>query len=69
MRKTWFNSDQQTAREATTGKPSYMVMIDREDEGLFPLIKFRYVPNMQEQLETVKTENEKRLEQERAKFC
>lgn len=58
-------SDQQTAREAATGKPSYLVMIDRADEGLFPLIKFRYVPNQQEQLETVKTENEKRLEQER----
>lgn len=59
-------SDQQTAREAATGKPSYLVMIDRKDEGLFPLIKFRYVPNMQEQLEAVKTENEKRLEEERA---
>ena len=58
-------SDQQTAREAAAGKPSYLVMIDRGDEGLFPLIKYRYIPNMQEQLETVKSENEKRLEQER----
>lgn len=58
-------SDQQTAREATTGKPSYMVMIDRADQGLFPLVKFRYVPNMEEQLQSVKSENEKRMEQER----
>ncbi len=59
-------SDETTSREASNGRPSYMVMIDQGDQGLFPLVGFRYLPNYEEQIEKTKTENEKRLEQERA---
>ena len=58
-------SDETTSREASVGRPSYMVMIDQGEQGLFPLVSFRYTPNFEEQIEKTKTENEKRLEQER----
>lgn len=58
-------SDQTTAREATNGKPSYMVMIDNGENGLFPLVGFRYIPDYEAQIEATKTENEKRLAEER----
>lgn len=58
-------SDETTARQATQGRPSYLVMIDQGEEGLFPLVGFRYVPNYEEEIERTKTENEKRLEEER----
>lgn len=54
-------SDQTTARESAGGNPSYMVMINMGDQGLMPLIGFRYLPDMQKQIDKVKKENEKRV--------
>lgn len=50
-------SDSVTAREASMGKPTYMVMIDYGENGLFPLVGFRYTPNMDEQIQKVTSEN------------
>jgi len=58
-------SDQTTARTAAQGRPSYMVMIDSGEQGLFPIVGFRYIPDMQKQIESVQSENEKDLLQDR----
>lgn len=58
-------SDQVTARESTVGRPSYMVMIDGGDQGLLPLIGFRYIPDMQKQIDKETKENEKRVSEGR----
>jgi len=54
-------SDQTTARESTVGRPSYMVMIDGGEQGLLPIIGFRYIPDMQKQIDKETKENEKRI--------
>lgn len=54
-------SDQTTARTASQGRPSYMVMIDSGEQGLFPLVGFRYIPDMQKQVKKVQKDNEKDL--------
>jgi len=58
-------SDQRTAREASTGKPTYTVIIKTE-AGLMPLIGFRYVPDVNAQIQAVKDQNQQTGEDDRA---
>lgn len=58
-------SDQTTARTAGQGRPSYMVMIDSGEQGLFPIVGFRYVPDMQKQVIKVQKENEQDITEQR----
>ena len=53
-------SDDITAREASTGKPSYIVVIE-DEKGLTPLVGFRWRPDASEVREQALEENEKRF--------
>lgn len=57
-------SDDRTAREATNGRPSYLVGINTDD-GFVPVVGFRFVPDMQKEVKRQKEANKQMLEEER----
>jgi len=54
-------SDQETARTATQGSPSYMIILDLGEDGLSPLVGFRWKPDMQAEVERQTASQEERL--------
>lgn len=58
-------SDGTTARQASQGRPSYLVAISVGDQGIVPLIGFRYIPDMQKQVIKEQKANEKMVEEGR----
>lgn len=60
-------SDDTTSRQAATGQPSYLVMIDRGEEGLFPIAGYRFVPDVTAEVKRQQSLNQERLELGRRK--
>lgn len=54
-------SDGTTARQASQGRPSYLVAINAGDQGIIPLMGFRYIPDMQAQVLKEQKANEKKV--------
>lgn len=60
-------SDGTTARQASQGRPSYLVAINAGEQGIVPLMKFRYIPDMQAQIIKEQKANEKLVAEGRRK--
>lgn len=58
-------SDGTTARQASQGRPSYLVAINASDQGIIPLMGFRYIPDMQAQVIKEQKANEKMVKEGR----
>ena len=60
----FLQSTEETARSATTGQPTYRVII-RTDEGLLPMVGVKWKPDKQKEEERRMTANEKKKEEDR----
>ncbi len=56
-------ADQETARTATQGKPSYMIIVDLGEDGLSPLMGFRWRPDMQGEIDRQSLAQKERLKE------
>jgi len=58
-------SDQETARTAAQGRPTYSIIVDRGEDGLVPLMGFRWTPDVQQEVDRQTEESRQKVEIQR----